>query len=270
MRFRDYKTWQNKKILPQKSDYLNVYSKFRWKLFLCNDICKVHFSNKESFQRRSLDIRSQVINSWEAWYCAWRMRHFKKIYTGCFENLAPRSKAELGIGIHQNHISMTLYQFQINMHIFRASTLFTYFRSHDLVFKVEHIFVTNFCFIFWGCFRKMVIKLSVISVDDYMIPHFKANKFIHVFASRLEYFDNPVWFGSPPNGSKFTNWPTDFLKNRYEDPVTPDIINEDCSQFSNLTHTQTLTLILTSFGKVVMFAKNYILNHFPTLKFLIV
>ena len=121
MRFRDYKTWQNQKILPQKSDYLNVYSKFRWKLFLCNDICKVHFSNKEAFQRRSLDIRSQVINSWEAWYCAWRMRHFKKIYTGCFENLAPRSKAELGIGIHQNHISMTLYQFQINMQIFRTS-----------------------------------------------------------------------------------------------------------------------------------------------------
>ena len=57
---------------------------------------------------------------------------------------------------------------------------------------------------------------------------------------------------------------------RYEDPVTPDITNEDFSQFLNLTHTQTLTPILTSFGKVVMFAKNYILNHFPTVKFLIV
>ena len=56
------------------------------------------------------------------------------------------------------YIFMTTHQFQINMQIFRASMLFTCIRSHDLSFKVEHIFVTNFCFIFQGCFRKMVLN----------------------------------------------------------------------------------------------------------------
>ena len=86
------------------------------------------------------------------------------------------------------YISMTLYQFQINMQIFRAATLFTYFRSHDLSFKVEHIFVTNFCFIFWGCFRKMVIKSLIISVDPYMIPHFKTNEFFSCICINIGVF----------------------------------------------------------------------------------
>ena len=127
--------------------------------------------------------------------------------TWCFDTLRPHPLHSITGQYHTRnlYIFMTTHQFQINMQIFRASTLFTYFRSHDLSFKVEHIFVTNFCFIFWGCFRKIVIKLSIISVDPYMIPHCNANKPQNAIELDLGPLYNHASFCSHLNGSKARN-----------------------------------------------------------------
>ena len=73
------------------------------------------------------------------------------------------------------YIFMTLYQFQITMQVFMTISLLTYFRSHVLCVKVEHIFMNDFSLYFWGDFPKMPIKSSIIGLDPYIIHNFKAN-----------------------------------------------------------------------------------------------
>ena len=71
------------------------------------------------------------------------------------------------------YVSRTLYQFQIMF--FRTIVQLTYFWSYGLCIKVEHIFMNNFCLYFWGGFPKIIIKLSIIGLNSYTIPHLKAN-----------------------------------------------------------------------------------------------
>ena len=59
--------------------------------------------------------------------------------------------------------------------VFRSPTSFTYFRWRDFWDGIEPIFVNKFWFIFGGALTKMAIKLPIIDVDPYIIPHFNAN-----------------------------------------------------------------------------------------------
>ena len=119
------------------------------------------------------------------------------------------------------YIFMILYQFQINLQIFRALALLTYFRSHGFCVKVEQIFVNFFCILFGGSFRKMSTKSSVIGLDICMIPHFKANNPCHMPVSLLHYFDNHVYCGIRFNGSKLKKRQSNFVKNRFDTLAPP-------------------------------------------------
>ena len=65
------------------------------------------------------------------------------------------------------------------MQVFMTIALLTYFRSHVLCVKVEHIFMNDFSLYFWGDFSKMPMKSSIVGLDPYIIPHFKANMSWH-------------------------------------------------------------------------------------------
>ena len=100
---------------------------------------------------------------------------------------------------------MTLYQFQITMQVFRIIAQFTYFRSHGLCVKVEHIFMNNFRLYFWGGFPKIAIQSSIIELDSYIIPHFQANMSWHAPVTQQCLFHKRVLCEYQLNGSKVTN-----------------------------------------------------------------
>ena len=113
--------------------------------------------------------------------------------TGCFNTLAPPFHSQTGhLYIPKLYVFRTLYQFPITMQVFRTIAQFTFFQSHGLCVKVEHIFMNNFSLYFWGGFPKMATKSSIIALDSYIIPHFKAN--ISCYASVLQQhlFHKPV------------------------------------------------------------------------------
>ena len=97
------------------------------------------------------------------------------------------------------------------MQVFRTIAQFTFFRSHGLCVKVEDIFMNNFRLYFWGGFPKMAIKSSIIALETYIIPHFKAKMPWHASVSRQRLFHKPVLCEYRLNGSRVTHCKKWFL-----------------------------------------------------------
>ena len=132
-----------------------------------------------------------------------------------FQYLSPPFHSQTGQWyIWKLYIFRTLYQFQITMQVFRAIAQFTYFRSYGLCVKVKPIFTNIFWLYFWGDFPKMAMKSSIIGLDSYIIPHFKANMSWYASVSQQHLFYKRVLCEYRLNRSKVMNWKSDFRKNR--------------------------------------------------------
>ena len=94
--------------------------------------------------------------------------------TECFNTPPPQP---IWASVHMKTVCFQdpIYQFQITMQVFRTIAQLTYFRSYGLCVKVEPIFMNIFWLYFWGDFPKVAMKSSIIGLDIYIIPHFKAN-----------------------------------------------------------------------------------------------
>ena len=136
----------------------------------------------------------------------WRQNDAKSISLyRVFQYLSPPFRSQTGQWyICKLYIFRTLYQFQITMQVFRAIAQFTYFRSYGLCVKVEPIFMNIFWLYFWGDFPKMAMKSSIIGLDIYIIPHFKANMSWYASVSQQRLFHKRVLWEYRLNGSKVT------------------------------------------------------------------
>ena len=141
-----------------------------------------------------------------------------------FQYLSPPFHSQIGQWyIWKLYIFRILYQFQITMQVFRAIAQFTYFRSYGLCVKVKPIFTNIFWLYFWGDFPKMAMKSSIIGLDAYIIPHFKANMSWYASVSQKRLFHKRVMCEYRLNGSKVTNWKSDFRKNRSDTLASPPL-----------------------------------------------
>ena len=130
-----------------------------------------------------------------------------------FQYLSPLHSRSGKWYIWKLYVYRNRYQLQITMQVFSTIEQFTYFQSYGLCVMVEHILWNIFWLYFWGDFPKMTMKSSIIKLDSYIIPHFKANMSWYASISQHRLFHMRVLCEYRLNGSKVTKWKSDFLKN---------------------------------------------------------